>query len=121
MGYCLHHQELAASVALALGFIGYLRPGELERLTGLQIIRPPHTSAAYQRWGILLHPSENEGNPGKTGLWDEAVMLDCCDWLMPALEALKIPLSSQRDRVWPFPTGHLQNVFGRAVNYVGMN
>eukprot|EP00973_Karenia_brevis_P055566 7725472-Karenia_brevis.AAC.1 len=66
IGHCLHHQRLTEAVAIATGFICYLRPGELDGLTKMQVISPsPMAGIHYRQFGLLLHPTELH-TPGKT-------------------------------------------------------
>lgn len=47
--------EIWHAVAMTIGFVCYLRPGELDQLTVSQLIPPsPGAGAAYQKWGLLL-------------------------------------------------------------------
>ena len=48
-----------------------------------QLVPPqPMAGQAYQEWGLLLNPVEDR-TPGKTGLLDEAILLDSEPWLHP--------------------------------------
>lgn len=64
------------AIALVVGFVCYLRPGEFECLTHQQLVAPtPHAGATDARWGLVLHPSA-EGRMGKTGMQGEAISID---------------------------------------------
>ena len=69
-------------------FHSYLRPGASDALRVKQLVRPqPMAGQAYQAWGLLLNPIEDR-TPGKTGLLDEATLLDSEPWLHPFFVAL---------------------------------
>ena len=54
----LHAAPLVALKWLLM-FHTYLRPGECDKLTVGQLVRPTPAArhALYQQWGILLHPA----------------------------------------------------------------
>jgi hypothetical protein len=60
----------------ALAFRAYLRPGESDTLQVKSLV-PPVALAGPQftRWGLNLHAIEDLA-PGKTGIFDEAILLD---------------------------------------------
>eukprot|EP00973_Karenia_brevis_P090286 12401803-Karenia_brevis.AAC.1 len=98
----------------------YLRPGELEGITGAQIVRPPLVnSPAYCRYGLILSPSTGS-RPGKTRHWDEAIILDTCEWIGECLGTLKSNLADQSARIWPYPVGRLQQLMTHAVARLGL-
>ena len=57
-----------------LAFVCYLRPAELLRLRRAHLV-PPLPAAGMRAWGLLLHDSKLM-IPGKTGLYDAAVLVD---------------------------------------------
>lgn len=71
----LAEPKIAAKWLLA--FDTYLRPGEIDRLKVEQIVPPCDMSAegTYGLWSVLIHPLRDLC-PGKTGLFDEAVLID---------------------------------------------
>ena len=76
LGLLCHQGELVVAFALLLQFRTYLRPGVCDNLRVKQLIAP--TSAAglsYQYWALNLSPVEDLV-PGKTGEFDESIMLD---------------------------------------------
>ena len=80
IGYVMTSQwRMAQETALRwwLAFRCYLRPGENDKLT-VRMLVPPSAAAGpqYLSWGLHLHPSECGGLPGKTGVYDEAVLVD---------------------------------------------
>ena len=55
----------------------YLRPGESDKLKVRSLVRPTmEAGTQYRFWGVHLHPQGQGSEPGKTGLWNEAVMMD---------------------------------------------
>eukprot|EP00973_Karenia_brevis_P059127 8231961-Karenia_brevis.AAC.1 len=77
----------------------------------------------YNHWGILLHPTDTNSDsrrPGKTGVWDDAVLVDCAQWIYPSLQLLKSQHKDNDDRIWSMPLGHLQTVFNSGIKSLGM-
>ena len=75
-------------VAVMLSFVCYLRPGECQTLWSHHLVRPrPEAGERYASWGVLLHDA-SMGRIGKTGMQDEAVLIDLDPWLFPALASL---------------------------------
>ena len=104
---------------LLMQFRTYLRPGEMARLKVKQLVPPALTAgAAYSSWGLLLHPVEDRV-PGKTGLYDEAVVYDTDVWAYAWFQQLvlrrhpKLPLL-------PFSSSELICQFKRAVQSESM-
>lgn len=88
LGVLCSERKHWVAVALAVGYICYLRPGELDQLSHQQLVSPTELAGPrYQKWGLLLHPS-SEDRVGKIGLQDEAVMIDRCEWLHLRLQHL---------------------------------
>ena len=57
---------------LLIMFVCYLRPSELLRLRVQDLVHPTLT----KKWhGLLLHPQE-DGQPSKTGIYDDGVSMD---------------------------------------------
>ena len=110
-GLFLHRGWWELTAAVLLGFTCYLRPGELEGLTRMQLVPPsPAGGQPYMKWGILLHPTEL-GRPGKTGIFDDAVTVDRLPELTPLLQRLWRRGGRATDRLWSFPLGLLQERF----------
>ena len=96
----------AETVAALLAFHCYLRPFELESLTPMHIASAFDPATQQYKVGLILAPIEL-GRPGKTGNWEEAVMVD----RHPSLQAALRYLAAARpphERLWPFPPGSLQ-------------
>ena len=98
----------------------YLRPGECDSLTKGQIIRPCLLSGdRYQRWGVLLHPSELL-RASKAQAFDESLVLDSFAYIGPCLGALAAsgwPL----ERLWTHPPNSLKDVFLSACLELKLN
>ncbi len=88
VGYMLHQGWTWAALALIIGFITYLRPGELLTLSRKHLIAP-YRSAGLLHWSIIYRLVE-DGKPTKSGEFEEAVTIDgpWAPWLNPILEAL---------------------------------
>ena len=88
-------------LAVMVSFVGYLRPGECQALLTRHLVPPRERAGAqYGAWGLLLHDA-SLGRPGKTGMLDEAVLIDKDPWLFPVLAAVRQvrPLDGP---LWPF-------------------
>ncbi|CAK0867752.1 unnamed protein product [Prorocentrum cordatum] len=89
----LIHQGLPrAGLLVLLALVGYLRPHELTRLRARHVAPPvPSAGQACAAWGLLLGDSLTL-QPGRTGVWDESVLLDLDPWILRPLAALKSTL-----------------------------
>ena len=111
------------AVALILSFICYLRPGELEGLTHEQLVAPTAAGGErYSQWGLLLFPEEGN-RASKTGKFDEAILIDHCQWVYEFLAQIKArnPNAQPQDRLWSFPVGELKEVFEDACRRLGLS
>ena len=91
IGAALWRNKREFAVMLILHFVLYLRAGELLSLRSQQLVRPvPEMGTAGQHWAVILGDFEL-GTPGKTGEFDESVVLDWHElaWMSPLLEQLK--------------------------------
>ena len=95
----LHQGWTWAALALVIGFITYLRPGELLTLSKKHLIAP-YPSAGLCHWSIIYRLVE-DGKPTKSGEFEEAVSIDgpWATWLTPILEALHHRLGAEQG-VW---------------------
>ena len=93
-GFMILTGKPAMAIFVLLSFITYMRPSECMRLT-VQDIIAPHTQGGvrFQNWGIIVNDLI-EGVPGKTGHFDEAIVLDLDQWILRPLMALLL-LGSQ--------------------------
>ena len=115
---CREQPQMALWVALS--FIAYLRPSECLAMTGRSIVVPiVGASQTYQRWGLLIRDAY-AGQPGKTGLLDESVILDLDVWIYPALKVLK-SLKRDDQGLWDFDANDLRLKFQRAAYDLGLH
>ena len=97
-----------------LGFSTYLRPGEAIRLRKRVLVIPQgHAGPTLAKRGLVVNNAE-VGRPGKTGLTDEAVILDMNDWLFLPLLALVGGLGPM-DMLWNFTMAETRTAFFAAV------
>ena len=88
LGYLLHKKDVLTALAFLLQFRTYVRPGVFDAITVSQLVPPVRAGIApFSLWGLILYPSE-QGTPGKTGTFDDAVLLDSELWLDPFLRLL---------------------------------
>ncbi|CAE8588527.1 unnamed protein product [Polarella glacialis] len=107
-----------ANLALAIyvSFVCYLRPGEAQRLLVSNLISSS-PAAGFNQWGLLLHPTEDL-RASKTSQWDEAVLIDQNEWLVPFLAILKNrPADSQLFGILP---GELKSAFLEACRVMNL-
>ena len=117
LGTLIASQKVEEAVAVLLSFLMYLLPSERDTLTPTQLVPPaPSGGDTYRLWGIILAPLKGT-RPGKTGQWDEAILLDSCPWLHGTLLTLFRRAPSNR-RVWRFffsKRGHSRGLPGGGV------
>eukprot|EP00959_Pyramimonas_sp_CCMP1952_P152468 3190238-Pyramimonas_sp.AAC.1 len=93
---------LEHAVALLLAFKAYLRPGELDALTPVQLVALVAGAGFGQhRRALLLGPGEL-GAPTKVGAIDESVVLDGVVYLHECLAVLERRGQRVTDRIWSF-------------------
>ena len=117
---CLRHLGFPRMCLwVVITFVAYLRPHESFLLRGKHLVAPKVAAGRhYSSWGLLLHDAAL-GDPGKTGMFDAAVLLDRCDWLLPCLEALKAQ-SLEDGSLWDFAPAELQRQFAMLVKVLGL-
>lgn len=109
------------ALALILAFHCFLRPGEVGALTLAQVVAAPGPSgAARMKVGLVLAPLEL-AKPSKTGLWEEAVLIDRCDPIIRPLLALKSHAIAHNTKLWSFCLGALSARMRQATERVGLN
>ena len=119
MGYLIHHDHVPAAIMLLIQFRTYLRPGVFDRLLVCQLIPPvPEAPHPYNVWGLTIYPADLL-IPGKTGTWDDAVLLDTELWLAPFLMML-IAHRAPDILLWPISGPKLVTLFFEAVENLGM-
>jgi len=105
---------------VVITFVAYLRPHEAFLLRGKHLVAPRVVAGRqYSSWGLLLHDAAL-GDLGKTGMFDAAVLLDRCEWLLPCLEALKTQ-SFEDGSLWDFSPADLQKQFTWLVKLLGLD
>ena len=99
IGFMLHQSWTWTAVALALGFVTYLRPGELFGLQKRHLI-PPMPEAGLPHWAVHFRLTEDE-TPTKTGTFDESIVIDgeWSTWLNTVLQFLYSNLDDY-DSLW---------------------
>jgi hypothetical protein len=96
-------------------FVRYLcggRPGEIDNLTVDRLVPPQKPGG---KWSILFNPRENM-KPGKTGEFDEGVILDQLH--LKAMGPIFQQLVAGRpgsDRLWNLSTEHMNQSFSQAL------
>ncbi|CAK0801976.1 unnamed protein product, partial [Prorocentrum cordatum] len=73
--HLLGRTDMAVAVLVALS--AYLRPGELRGLRVRDVVPPAlGYGPEYQKWSLILGPSDSIGGPTKTGVYDDNVTMD---------------------------------------------
>ena len=118
-GYMINMGRLELALFILFCFATYLRPGEAMRLRRRDVVRPQvHAGPSFAVWGLIVNNAE-DGRLGKTGLMDEAVLLDKNDWLLKPLLALA-SLSPEDGLLWSLKMTDLRAVFYQAVQALGL-
>ena len=100
IGSLLHKGERWMALQVVVSFWCYLRPSEGDRLRPRDLVAPSHLAGThYQHWGLLLSPSD-VGRPGKTGQFDESIILDNLQGLDPLFRQLSVSRAKEA-RLWP--------------------
>ena len=98
VGTIIYSGDLEMGRRWWLQFATYMRPGEVDNLKVENIVSPLRAAGLrYRHYGIVLH--RHEDLPGKTGLRDEAILLD----QSPELEGVLAALTTGRpptQRLW---------------------
>jgi hypothetical protein len=120
LGYLCFNSMIPAALALLLQFHTYIRPGVCDQLQVSQLV-PPHRAAGadFSQWAIHLYPSDLL-RPGKTGGFDEAVLIDQFPWLEPFLLLLTRG-RNQTDLLWPIAEVILRAQIQQALRYLGLS
>ena len=119
IGYLCFHSMIPCALALLIQFHTYLRPGICDALQVSQLVAP-HTvaGAGHLHWALHLYPTELL-RPGKTGGFDEAVLIDNFAWIHPFLSLL-IDRRDPLDRLWPIAPAVVRSQFQAALAALGM-
>ena len=117
LGYCIATNFLEMAVHLFVQWMTYMRPGEASSLTTNQLIPPMSRSeSSVQFFAVLLHPAEGRV-PGKTGHFDQGILLDSDLWINPILMKL-IHMKKPSTPLWNHTHMEILNVFQKAVKYL---
>ncbi|CAE8661648.1 unnamed protein product [Polarella glacialis] len=119
VGLLTFHGQWLHAVYLLVQFRTYIRPGVCGKLLVKQLI-PPAASVGSQwrQWVFNLNPSES-AIPGKTGLFDEAIVWDTEPWLERWF--VRLVKDGPGDApLWPFPHSQMVEVFQKATERLGM-
>ena len=114
VGVCLQRGLVTHAASFVLQFTLYLRPGELMELKVSQVVPPIHPGGGAVRgvWAFIVRPYEEESSrPGKTGEFDESLLLD--DNRLSFLDSFLEVLTqgrSQDSPLWPFDLAQHQRV-----------
>ncbi|CAL1150767.1 unnamed protein product [Cladocopium goreaui] len=94
-----------------------IRPGETSNLLVGQVI-PPMSSflGSLQFFAVLLNPSEAKV-PGKTGIFDQGILIDSDMWINPILRNL-IQNRPRNAPLWSHNHNQILEVFNQAVVYL---
>ena len=111
-GWLVAHQLIWESFAILLSFRCYLRPGECINLKVKNLVAPAAQRGPYSMWCLDLHP-QLDGRPGKTGSYNETVLLDTDRWMYPWFVRLKDGRSADLP-LWPHSGRQLIYAFHRA-------
>ena len=101
-------------IAVMLQFILYLRPCDVLSLCREELVPPlPLSMGGLGRWSVLLHRQEM-GEPSKTGVFDEAMVLDNTEYddLDQVWAALR---SRSGTKLFPMSYDEYANGFTRAI------
>ena len=118
IGVLLDRRQLEISLFIPLAFAAYLRPSEAAKLVGPSLV-PPNSVAGslYTQWGLIVNSAEL-GVPGKTGLTDEAVVLDQQEW-WPLWASLRAARADSMP-LWTFTADQARVEFNDAVEFLGI-
>jgi len=112
--WMLQQKLLWEAFAVVLSFVAYLRPGECQGLKVKNLVPPATLTGPYSRWSLDLHPA-SDGRPGKTGTFNETVLLDTDLWMYPLFSRL-VANRSPESLLWPFSSRHLASRFHAACD-----
>ena len=123
-GVCLRRGLIAHAVCFVLQFTLYLRPGEVMELKVSQVVPPIHPGGGAARgvWAFIVRPYEEESSrPGKTGEFDESLLLDDSrlSFLDPFLEVL-VQGRPPDSPLWPFTLAQHQQVLEECLQALGL-
>ena len=119
-GWLMSQNRHQMATFIMIAFTCYLRPGECYALRGRHLVPPrPDAGTQYQSRSILLHDSDL-GIPGKTGIFDDAVVVDLDRFLWPALASLRAT-RQDFEPLWDFTRDQLCTAFMQAFSHLGLS
>ena len=119
VGVLVHWGLLRAAFLTALAHVCYLRPQEMMQLRGRHLVAPASSAGpAYQYRSLLLHDSLLN-QTGKTGVFDDAVVVDMDPWLYPAMQCIHDRLSPD-ELVMDVSFSEYRKAFISAANLLGL-
>ena len=116
-GWMVSTARYDMAIAIMLSFVAYLRPHECMTLQPRCLIAP--TAAAgtqYAFWGLVLNDFEQQ-RPGKTGIFDESVLIDMDQWLYPILQTLKTTRTAT-EPLWSFRMPAFRTAWAEAIGHL---
>ncbi len=103
-----------AAAAVMMQFVLYLRPGEVLSIRARDLQAPlPRHSGGLAHWSVLLHPAE-AGVASKTGVFDEAMVMDNPDYL-DLVQVWRRLKREKSEMLFPFSYSRYAKVFSEAV------
>ena len=114
-------EDMALAALIATS--AYLRPGELLGLRGLDVVAPmAQFGPAYRHWSLVLGPaSRPAARPTKTGVYDDAVILDHeeLQWINPLL-SVQVAEHPGETLLWDFDELEFKREFVAAARRAGL-
>jgi hypothetical protein len=119
IGYLCFKSKIPSALVLLIQFHTYLRPGICDALRVDQLVAPhPTAGIGHLNWALHLYPCALL-RPGKTGGYDEAVLIDGFPWIDPFLNML-VHRRPPQDRLWPVAPANVRADFQDALEALGM-
>lgn len=122
IGDMIAHGKILEAIDCLIQFLTTWRPGEIDRLLTEHLIQPPPGSRP-SHWSILLAPSQAvDPRPGKTGEYDESVVLDILEfeWLNAVFQQLKRSRQPQQ-KLFPMTSEEISAAFAESANRLGLH
>lgn len=120
LGYLCFNKDIIVAINLLVQFVTYLRPGVCDALLVKQVVAPAKLAGpGYHLWAFHLYPTELL-MPGKTGGFDESVVIDQHLWLDPFLQMLTANRKGD-ERLWHVSPKDIMNSFKAAVLALGLD
>ena len=116
-GGLLHERQVLMALRMIISFYAYLRPCEATALRVKHVVAP-NPGMAPQIFGLLLH-DQDEGVPGKTGLYDDAVMLDNTLFLNDCLQLMLLTRHPE-EMLFPFRVEDLRDKLNELSDRMGL-